>query len=171
MSEHTSLVNLGELSKPATVLVKKVSAAIGGVFQPYQIVRVAKAEAEAEVIRARAEIQVTDLHYRAFHRFLDEEAKRQANMEEVTQKALPQLDADAKPEAIEDDWLTHFFDRSRLVSDDEMQQMWSRVLAGEANRHGTFSKRTINFLSSLDKSDAEQFMRPHATAPRLLGNP
>ncbi len=38
-----------------------------------------------------------------------------------------------------------------------MQQLWSRLLAGEANAPGTFSKRTINLLADLDKSDAELF--------------
>lgn len=38
-----------------------------------------------------------------------------------------------------------------------MQQLWSRVLAGEANKHGSFSKRTLALLASLDKSDAELF--------------
>ena len=55
-------LNLGELAKPATVLIQKVSNAIGGIFKPYQIIRVAKAEAEADLIRAGAKIRVTDVH-------------------------------------------------------------------------------------------------------------
>ncbi len=50
-----SLINFGGLSKPATVLIEKISAAVGGIFKPYQIVRVAKAEAAAERIRAEAQ--------------------------------------------------------------------------------------------------------------------
>ena len=40
-----------------------------------------------------------------------------------------------------------------------MQQLWARVLAGEANAPGTFSKRTVNLLADLDRSDAELFVR------------
>jgi hypothetical protein len=152
-----SLVNLGELSKPATVLIERVSAAIGGAFKPFQIVRVAKAEAEAEIIRAEADVEIGEIHRRALRRFFNEEAAKQANIEEVTRKALPHLEGGARPEELEDDWIAHFFDRSRLVSDDQMQELWSRVLAGEANHPGAFSRRTINVLSSLDKRDAEQF--------------
>jgi hypothetical protein len=36
-----------------------------------------------------------------------------------------------------------------------MQALWSKILAGEANRPGRFSKRTVNLMSSLDKTDAE----------------
>ncbi|MGT0150150.1 hypothetical protein ACT691_14130 [Vibrio metschnikovii] len=76
----TSLVNLGEISKPANTLIEKVSSAIGGVFEPWQIKRITKAEAEANLIKAESEIQITDMHRRAMHRFVEEEAKRQENM-------------------------------------------------------------------------------------------
>lgn len=154
---ESSLINLGELSKPATVLVEKISDAVGGIFKPYQIVRVAKAEAQADRVRAEGQIEISDLQRRAFHRFLEEEGKKQRNIEEITQKALPLLKEESKPNEVEDDWITNFFDRCRLVSDDEMQRLWSRVLAGEANSPGTYSKRTVSFLSDLDKSEAEVF--------------
>src|SRR6266542_4826978 len=88
---------------------------------------------------------------RAMHRFIEEEAHRQKNIEDITAKALPQLEEGAKPDAMEDDWVTNFFDKSRIVSDTQMQDLWSRVLAGEANTPGAYSKRTVNFLSDLDK--------------------
>ena len=159
MPEGTSnsLINLGDLSKPADTLIKKISKAVGGIFAPYQIKRVAKAEAEAALIKAQTEIQITDLHLRAMHRFVEEEANRQKNIEDITAKALPQLNDKADPSKVEDDWITNFFDKCRIVSDKEMQMLWSRVLAGESNSPGTYSKRTVNFLSDLDKSEAEMF--------------
>ncbi len=152
-----SVVNLGKLSKPADTLIKKVSSAVGGLFEPWQIKRVAKAEAEANLIKAKSEIEITDLHYRAMHRFVEEQASRQKNMETITEKALPQLNEGADPGLMEDDWVTNFFDKSRIVSDEDMQNIWSSVLAGEANSPGTYSKRTVNFLNDLDKKDAELF--------------
>jgi len=159
MSEDksTSLVNLGELSKPANTLIKKVSSAVGGIFESWQIKRVAKAEAEANLIKAENEIEITDLHRRAMHRFVEEEANRQENMEEITKKSLPHLSDDSNPNKMEDDWVTNFFDKSRIVSNEDMQNIWSQVLAGEANSPGSFSKRTVNLLSDLDKKDAELF--------------
>lgn len=154
-----SIVNLGDIGKPADTLIKKISKAVGGVFAPYQIKRLAKAEAEAAIIEVETEIKITELHRRAMHRFIEEEAQRQNNMEEITEKSLPKLNEGAKPEAIEDDWVTNFFDKSRIVSDGEMQELWSRVLAGEANAPGTYSKRTVNFLSDLDKNDAAIFAK------------
>ncbi len=157
MDEKTSLINIGELSRPATMLVEKISDAVGGIFKPYQVVRVAKAEAQADRVRAESQIEISDIQRRAFRRFLDEEGKKQKNIEDITGKALPQLEENSQPNEVEDDSITNFFDRCRLISDDEMQGLWSRVLAGEANAPGTYSKRTVNFLSDLDKSDAELF--------------
>jgi hypothetical protein len=61
MSSDKSIINLGDLSKPATVLIEKISDAVGGLFKPYQIVRVARAEAEAERIRGESQIEISDL--------------------------------------------------------------------------------------------------------------
>lgn len=159
MSEDKSIsiVNLGKLSKPADTLIKKISDAIGGIFKPHQITRIAKAEAKASLIKTESELQITDLHRRAMHRFVEEEAKRQENIENITAKALPNLEDKGDPSKIENDWITNFFDKCRIVSDNEMQGLWSRVLSGEANTPGTYSKRTVNFLSDLDKSDAALF--------------
>jgi len=152
-----ALINLGELSKPATVLIEKVSAAVGGIARPYQIVRVAKAEAEAEKIRAEAQIEITDLHIRAFQRFLNEEAQRQTNMETITRRAIPLLAEDSSPDKMDDDWVVNFFSKCRIVSKDEMQILWAKVLAGEANSPGAFSKKTVNLMADLDSTDAELF--------------
>lgn len=157
--KSTSLVNLGELSKPANTLIEKVSSAIGGVFEPWQIKRVAKAEVEAGLIKAKGDIEITELHLRAMHRFVEEEATRQENMEEITKKSIPHLNEESNPSNMEDDWVTNFFEKSRIISDEEMQNIWARVLAGEANTPGSYSKRTVNLLGDLDKRDAELFQR------------
>jgi hypothetical protein len=159
MSASSSIVNLGELTKPATVLIEKISEAIGGIFRPHQIRRIAEAEAQADRIKALSQIEITELQRRAMYRFFSEEAKKQQNIESITAKALPELAEAATPERLEDDWITNFFDKCRLISDEEMQVLWSKVLAGEASAPGRYSKRTISILSSLDKSDAALFTR------------
>jgi Protein of unknown function (DUF2806) len=159
MSEENSLAKLDALTKPASLLIEKISDAVGGVFKPYQIVRIAKAEAEAELVRADSQIQVTDLQRRAMHRFVEEEAKRQSNIEGITQQAIPLLEDKAEPQNMADDWITNFFDKCRIISDGDMQQLWAQVLASEANAPGTVAKRTVNLLADLDRDDAELFMQ------------
>ncbi len=154
-----SIANLGELSKPVTVLIEKILDAVGGIFKPNQIVRIAKAKAETKRIQMVSEIEVSDIQSRTFSRLLDEEAKKQKNMEDITKQAIADVDEKATPEKINDDWITNFFDKCRLISDSQMQSLWSRILAGEANSPNTFSKRTVNCLSSLDKLDADLFTK------------
>ena len=154
-----TIITLGVFAntKAGKTLIEKISNAIGGICEPYQIKRVAKAEVEASIFKACGENLITDLERRAvFHR-IEEDAKHQKNIEDIIIKALPNLKEDAKPENIENDWITNFFSKSRLVSDEQMQTVWARVLAGEANSPGKFSKRTVNFLDSLDKKEAELF--------------
>jgi hypothetical protein len=157
MAEGFSIIKIDDISKPANTLIEKISDAIGGLFKPYQIKRVAKAEAEVDIIEAEAQIKIDKLQRRALSRFIAEEAKKQNNIESITEKAIPLLEDSSNPQDMEDDWITNFFDKCRIISDEDMQLLWSRILAGEANYPGTYSKRTVNLLGSLDKTDAQSF--------------
>ena len=156
-----SLVNASGLSKPADTLVTKISNAFGRHFDPRQKVRMAEAEAQADRIRrvgaVETDIEIAKLRERAAYRFASEEMTKQVNMEDITEKALPGLDDSANPEAMENDWIMNFFDKCRMVSDDDMQQIWAGILSGEANNPGSFSRRTVNLVADLDKRDAELF--------------
>lgn len=152
-----SLMNLGDFSKPVDTLINKIALAFGGYFKPYQMKRLAKAEVEAEQIRAAGEIETSTIKLRALNRFVAEEVIKQSNIEEITRKSFPHLDESSNPDEMDNDWIANFFDKCRIVSDEEMQNLWSLILAGEANSPGTFSKRTVNTMSSLDKSDALLF--------------
>jgi hypothetical protein len=136
-----------------------VSDAVGVLFEPYQIKRVAKAEAEAEKTKALATIEITEIEQRGFERLIREEGRKQENIESITYQATQQLGDDAKPENLDDDWLANFFEKCRIVSDSDMQSLWAKLLAGEATTPGSYSKRTVNFISNLDKTDAEMFTK------------
>ncbi len=82
---------------------------------------------------------------------------KQINIENIIRKAIPGLATNARPQDVEKDWIVNFFDKSKLISDEKMQELWSKILAGEGNSPGTFSKRTINQMSSMDKVDATLF--------------
>ena len=157
-------VDLGALAKPADTFIKKISKGMGGMFAEGLATREAKAEVErakgevlAEIVRAKGEIAVKEIHQRAAYRFVEEQALHQLNMESIAAQAVPLLTNDAEPEKVDDDWVTNFWDKSRIVSDEEMQALWAKVLAGEANKPGSFSKRTIHLLAEMDRNDAALF--------------
>lgn len=154
-------LNVGGLAKPVTTLVNKVSYALGGpfvgAFRPMQIRRVAEAEADAIIIHAQADAEAAEIRQRTSNRLLAEEMRSQANIESTMAKAIPHVTDEAKPENMEDDWIVNWSEKCRTVSDEQMQEMWARILAGEANNPGTFSRKTTNILADMDKADAELF--------------
>ena len=152
-----SPIDLSGLSEPAKALIEKVAEAVGGLAKPWQLRRVARAQADAAVIGAKAQIEIDDLQRRALQRFVTEEGMKQANIESITAQAIPLLDEKAASKDIDTDWIVHFFDRGRLISDEDMQKLWASLLAGQANAPGSFSKQTINTVADFERSDAELF--------------
>jgi transposase len=109
MVEGGSLINLGDLSKPSTVLIEKVCNAVGIIYEPTRIRRQARAEVDADKIKALARIELSDLERRALERLVHQEARRQANIEQIIAQAASALPSDAKVETLDEDWIAHFF--------------------------------------------------------------
>jgi len=134
MNNGKSLINLGDWDKVATVLIEKISEAFGGCLKPWQIRRVARAEAEADRIKAIAQIEtqieVTDISRRALGRFLIEETNKQNNMESIISKALPQLKDDSRPQEINNDWITIFLISAGLFQMKRCRSFGRKFLLG-----------------------------------------
>lgn len=157
MNEEQSFP-VGDVSRVANTFIEKVSSAIGAVCQPWHIRRVAHAQADAAVLLANADVIADDIRARAERRRREEDLIWQRNIESVAEGAIPLLESSGHPENIDSDWVANFFDKVRIVSDAEMQKVWTAVLAGEANAPGAFSRQTINTLANMEKDDAVQFM-------------
>jgi hypothetical protein len=138
-------------------LIEKVSNAVEVLYEPRRIRKRAEAEAEAEKIKALVSIELSEIQQRAIDRLVQQETRKQENIEAITGQAASSLEADAKVKDLEEDWIAHFFKQCDTVSDREMQSLWARLLSGEANKPGTFSKRTVDFVASMDKKDAQLF--------------
>jgi hypothetical protein len=159
-----------DLTKPVTKLVETVAHGIGVLYEPYRIRRQAEAEAEAIeikaeaeagalVIRAKSEIKVRELAARAGERIAFRELRRQENIERITAKALPLLPNEVAEQPVDPDWTAHFFENCQDISDEQIQQLWARILAGEVSAPGTFSLRTLGIVKMLTKEDAGLFTR------------
>ncbi|GMO64830.1 MAG: hypothetical protein Ta2A_12700 [Treponemataceae bacterium] len=88
-----------------------------------------------------------------------QEEKRQLNIESVVSVAAEKLknEPPVTDEAIDEDWKTRFFNLAQDVSDEDMQSLWGRILAGEVKRPKSYSLRTLELLKSLTKEEAELF--------------
>lgn len=102
-----------------------------------------------------ADGNTTEIARRAALRFVAEQTRQQENIEAITADAMAKLDHEAKPDQLDNDWIVNFFDKSRHCSDEQMQSLWAKILAGEANSPGKFSRRTVNLMADFGKADAE----------------
>ena len=89
-----------------------------------------------------------------------QEERRCRNIAGVFQKSLDlAVDATVGDHEPDHDWTARFFNYVQDVSSDEMQLLWAKVLAGEADRPGSTSIRTLTILRDLDKRTAAIFRR------------
>lgn len=62
-------------------------------------------------------------------------------------------------EPVNPDWSARFFDYVKNCSDEEVKQIWSRILAGEVQKPGSYSYRTLDALRNITKADAELLVK------------
>jgi hypothetical protein len=150
-----SMFDPGQLAGPLQEFIKRIARGIGILYEPTKIVRKAKAEAEAKIILSKADLAVSDIRSRAKLRKEYLSSRQQVNLENVIKLALPLVDQNKVPGDMDEDWLIQFMNNAQDVSDIEMQNLWSKILAGEYNASGSFSKRTMNTVQMLRKSEAD----------------
>lgn len=156
---NLSLIDLKNLSEPVCKLIEAVSSAVGIVYEPTRIRRKAKAEAAAIVLLAEGKGKVDKLAFRAAERIKNRELQRQRNIEAIVKGAIEHLPPKVSKEQSDPDWIAQFFNQCEDVSDEQMQSLWSKLLAGEVTQPGTYSIRTIDLVRVLHKNDAELFTR------------
>lgn len=181
MSEKTG-VNVtiaGDWSQPATTLIDKISSAIGASFKPRQIRRLAKAEADARIEAANADLKIENLRQneateiqelkdRTLKRLVAKEIKRQINIENTLAIAAEKLGQTAIDSSdvnrLSDDFVQSVFEQVENVSEEKLQEYWANlIVAGAESNASRASKLTMRVLSDMDRSDAELFEKVSAT--------
>lgn len=56
------------------------------------------------------------------------------------------------------DWATAFYDSAKDSSDEEIQVLWGKILAGEIVHRGKFYKRTLSVLKNMELEEAKHFV-------------
>ena len=134
------------------------------------------AEGDATVLQIQAEAQLKarailvsqdsdvsgelDITNMVNQRIQFQEQKRQINIESVVSEAARQLgDKSVANSDPDHDWTARFFNEVQDVSSKEMQLLWAKVLAGEVERAGSTSVRTLEMLKNLDQATAKLFSK------------
>ncbi len=153
--------------KPFDKLIDVISQGTGTLYQPRETRNEAESKAyEIEVIKkaklkALAEGKKFEAatYLRIQERILFNEVERQQNIDDVAEIAADQLKnvKNISKEPVDKDWSKRFFNIVQDISDEEMQIIWGRILAGETKLPKSYSLRTLEFLKKLSKTDAEVF--------------
>ncbi|MCW5202642.1 DUF2806 domain-containing protein [Desulfobulbus sp. US5] len=85
--------------------------------------------------------------------------RRQRNIEQTIRHTAEELSQEEKvsAEPVDEDWTTRFFNIAEDVSNEQMQQLWGRILAGEIKKPKTYSLRTLEALRNISPEEAEVF--------------
>ena len=87
-----------------------------------------------------------------------QEEKRQRNIGSVVLQAASQLeDKHVDDHDLDHDWTARFFSDIQDVSNEEMQLLYAKILAGEVEGPGSTSIRTLSILKNLDQQAASLF--------------
>ncbi len=86
-------------------------------------------------------------------------AKEYENQAKIVFQSGKYLKNDAQPEKIDADWIFDFMDKAGKISNEEMQQIWGRILAQKANQPSTISKKMLRIIFEISREEAETFMK------------
>ncbi len=155
--------------KPIEKLIEVISNGIGTLYKPRSIRNEADAKAyEIEIIEdakskslAAGKQNEAETYLRIQERLLFKESRRQKNIDQIAEKAAKQLQQEqsVSEEPVNKDWSKRFFNITEDVSDEEMQEIWAKILAGEIKKPQSYSLRTLELLKNLSKWEAETFMK------------
>lgn len=161
MSKKETNINktlAGDWSKPMNTLIEKIADATGAIFEPYQKVRLAKADIEVSKVLNNIN-DLNDIQTRAIRRMIEIETRKQMNLEKILKKASKRLSKKSQPKDLDDDWINVFIDKGVNISNESMQEHWAMILSSEVNNPGKFSKKTLEIMATLEKNDAEVFSK------------
>lgn len=80
-----------------------------------------------------------------------------ANSKAIYEEAKRQFNSAVDEDVVDEDWLHMFFDRAEKVSNESMQLIWARLLAGEFNKPGSVSRKLMHIISIMDVNSAKSF--------------
>ena len=165
------------------VLVKYAASGIGAVAGPMLAPWRAGRAAQARIITTQAQADsvriIADAQAAAQRTFADsgsvqgvleaspggitqrieyQERKREANISSVVREAARELgDKEVTQHEPDHDWAARFFACVQDVSLEDMRRIWAQVLAGEVQKPGATSLRTLATLRNLTSSEAKAF--------------
>jgi hypothetical protein len=130
---------------------------MGGLFRGSgAIIQLRRPDAPAER-RLSNTIHLADLAERTEYRLKYQERLRQQNIEAISQETIRMLPSFCSSDEVDPGWSLQFFEYAQDVCDKGMQRLWAKVLAKEVCQPGSISKRTLQFIKTLNRAEVVLF--------------
>lgn len=105
--------------------------------------------------------ETQELYERTCSRLLHQEMKKQENIENIINSAKDILEKEQEDSIsskdVNEDWLMRFFNSVQDISDEKMQLLWGKILAGEIKQPSSFSLRSLDAMTKMSKDEAQLF--------------
>ena len=62
-------------------------------------------------------------------------------------------------EKVNEDWITRFFNTIEDINNEQLQQLWAKILAGEIKQPNSYSLRTLELIKNLTIKEEELFSK------------
>ena len=82
---------------------------------------------------------------------------RGKNLRAILEKTIPRLEDVETPKIDDSDWAIKWLEKASSTSDEELQTLWAKILAGELQVKGSYSKWALDAVSNMSKEDIEAF--------------
>lgn len=153
------------LEGPICKVIDCFKDGVSSIFGPWQYKRMENAKIEMDEKRSLSEQKM--LIKKALTQDLIEHAhnirdkKNIENLGSIYSPAVLELANEKQLPAmkVSPEWSARFFDYTKDCCDEEVQLLWSKILAGEIRKPGSYYKRTLTVLHDLERFEAEWFVK------------
>lgn len=153
MDENNTIVDVSGLGEIGCKFLDKISDLCGWIYTNSP-----KVEAKKSLIDSIKEsnLPVNEKVYLISN--ANKICKEYCNQKNIMDIALSHLEKSAQPEAVDESWIDTFMDKSRLVSTEQAQIIWGKLLAEEINNPNTIPKSLLYSLEQMERDDANSFI-------------
>lgn len=157
MSSVKGSYHANKCSKPLEKLIGTACDVMGDLYRSNgAIIQLRRTDAVSSR-RLSNTIHLADLAERTRYRIQFQEQLRQENIEAISKVATKLLPSFCSSDHVDPNWSLQFFEYAQDVCDNNMQRLWAKVLAREVCQPGSISKRSLQFIQTLNNSEVVAF--------------
>lgn len=150
-------------SPVAVKLIDMVGKVVKTLYAPALVFKNGKATVDVEMYKKKSELEL----FSGASFTLSEITRLKNFLGSVHFASLDLSDAESRDSETNEsfdvdmdfDWMMRFFDAVGYISSDELQQLWGKVLAGEARKPKSCSLRTLDILRNMTHDEAAIFQK------------